>query len=159
MRPIYILLLPACSEPVPPLPPEAITVRTSIDGLAEGFDWAKNQALSYAHDVGDPVGPWYQAALPGREAFAMRDVSHQALGAHFLGLDEHTRNMLFRFARSISDEKDWRAKFAGRHAELDYDGRRLRATQATDIIGNPVSWVDVSIFPEESVTISVIDTD
>ncbi|MFA6126609.1 MAG: hypothetical protein WC699_04845 [Bacteroidales bacterium] len=33
----------------------------------------------------DPVGPWYEAAEPGREAFCMRDVSHQSMGAHALG--------------------------------------------------------------------------
>jgi len=80
---------------------------SSIDQLQERFDWAKAEALSFAHDGSDPVGLWYEAALPGRDAFCMRDVSHQALGAHFLGLDEHTRNMLFRFAKNISEEKDW----------------------------------------------------
>ena len=43
--------------------------------LVEAFNWAKKQALAYAFE-GDPVGPWYEAALPGREAFCMRDVSH-----------------------------------------------------------------------------------
>jgi len=31
------------------------------------------------------VGYWYEAALPGREAFCMRDVSHQSIGAETLG--------------------------------------------------------------------------
>ena len=70
------------------------------------FDWAKAQALAYAR-TGDPVGLWYEAALPGREAFCMRDVSHQAMGAHALGLAAHTRNMLHKFAVNISESKDW----------------------------------------------------
>src|SRR5260370_13899534 len=37
----------------------------------------------------------------------MRDVCHQATGAHALGLALHNRNMLRRFAENISDSKDW----------------------------------------------------
>jgi hypothetical protein len=43
----------------------------------EGFNWAKQQARAFGF-VGDPVGPWYEAALPGRSAFCMRDVAHKA---------------------------------------------------------------------------------
>jgi hypothetical protein len=74
--------------------------------LVQAFEWAKQQALAYVFD-GDPVGPWYEAALPGREAFCMRDVSHQSMGAHALGLSRYTQNMLHRFAENISDSKDW----------------------------------------------------
>ena len=70
------------------------------------FDWARQQALAYAFS-GDPVGDWYEAALPGREAFCMRDVSHQSMGAHALGLSGHTLNMLRKFAENISESKDW----------------------------------------------------
>ena len=74
--------------------------------LVLSFDWAKQQALSYVR-TNDPVGSWYEAALPGRDAFCMRDVSHQSTGAHFLGLQDHTRNMLSKFAVNISESKDW----------------------------------------------------
>ena len=53
------------------------------------------------------MGDWYEAALPKREAFCMRDVSHQAMGAHALGLQSHTLNMLRKFAVNVSEEKDW----------------------------------------------------
>jgi hypothetical protein len=62
--------------------------------------------LAYAF-TGDPVGPWYEAALPGRQAFCMRDTAHQGLGAHMLGLAQYTRNMLYKFAENISKSKDW----------------------------------------------------
>jgi len=62
-----------------------LELRSSDQELVQAFDWAKKQALSYVFD-GDPVGPWYEAALPGRRAFCMRDVSHQAAGAQALGL-------------------------------------------------------------------------
>jgi hypothetical protein len=74
--------------------------------LVERFAWAKEQALAYVFE-GDPVGAWYEAALPGREAFCMRDVSHQAMGAHALGLAAWNRNMLEKFAVNISDTRDW----------------------------------------------------
>ena len=76
------------------------------DNLNTAFAWARRQALAYAFS-GDPVGDWYEAALPGREAFCMRDVSHQSMGAHALGLGRHTRNMLRKFAENISESKDW----------------------------------------------------
>lgn len=74
--------------------------------LVKAFEWAKQEALGYVFE-NDPVGPWYEAALPGRASFCMRDVSHQSMGAHALGLDAHNRNMLHRFAENISDSKDW----------------------------------------------------
>jgi hypothetical protein len=74
--------------------------------LIDGFNWAKRQALSYVN-TGDPVGKWYEAALPGRYAFCMRDVSHQATGAQILGLTEWNKNMLMKFAANISESKDW----------------------------------------------------
>jgi hypothetical protein len=74
--------------------------------LTDGFHWARAQALAYVFQA-DPVGSWYEAALPGRAAFCMRDVSHQATGAHFLGLAHHTYNMLHRFAENIAAERDW----------------------------------------------------
>lgn len=83
-----------------------LVLESSDPRLVEGFNWAKQQALAYAFD-GDPVGPWCEAALPGREAFCMRDVSHQAMGAHALGLARHNLNMLKRFAENISESRDW----------------------------------------------------
>ena len=57
--------------------------------LVAGFEWAKDVSLRYVRQ-GDPVGPWYEAALPGRDAFCMRDVSHQVDGSLALGLYPHT---------------------------------------------------------------------
>jgi hypothetical protein len=84
----------------------ALEFGSSNARLVEAFRWAKQQALAYVFD-GDPVGPWYEAALPGRQAFCMRDVSHQSAGAHALGLAEYTENMLHRFAENIARSRDW----------------------------------------------------
>jgi hypothetical protein len=83
-----------------------VTFSSSNPDLNRLFEWAKNQALAYAFPD-DPVGFWYESALPGREAFCMRDVSHQSIGAHILGLEKHTKNMLRKFAENISESKDW----------------------------------------------------
>jgi hypothetical protein len=91
--------------------------------LAEGFNWAKTEALSYAHDHG-PIGPWYEAALPERNAFCMRDVSHMSTGAHLLGLGSHNRNMLRQFALHVSASKKWASWWeitsSGQPAPVDY---------------------------------------
>ena len=84
----------------------AIELSSDHGALVDGFNWAKQQALAYVFE-GDPVGKWYEAALPGREAFCMRDVSHQVTGALALGLSEHTKNMMRRFAENISSSRDW----------------------------------------------------
>ena len=83
-----------------------VSFASSDPELNRAWEWAKKTALSYVRE-GDAVGPWYEAALPGRDAFCMRDVSHQSTGAAVLGLDEYTKNMLFRFAENISESKDW----------------------------------------------------
>ncbi len=84
----------------------ALTFTSDDPLLQDGFNWAKAQALAYAF-TGDPVGDWYEAALPGRGAFCMRDVSHQATGAQLLGLASFNRNMLHRFAENISARRGW----------------------------------------------------
>jgi hypothetical protein len=83
-----------------------LLLKTSDPAIQQTFEWAKTQALAYVGPKGDPVGDWYEAALPGRHAFCMRDVSHQTIGAYALGLAAQNRNMLQHFAESISEQKD-----------------------------------------------------
>ena len=100
-----------------------LELESSDARLSDGFRWAKNQALSYAFS-GDPVGPWYEAALPGRQAFCMRDTSHQATGAQILGLAASNENMLRKFAENISASRDWCSYWeinkTNRPAPVDY---------------------------------------
>src|SRR6202035_2827896 len=35
------------------------------------FRWATQQALAYVHSGSDSIGPWYEAALPGRNSFCI----------------------------------------------------------------------------------------
>jgi len=83
-----------------------VSLESSDKALVDGFNWAKSQALAYVF-TGDPVGDWYEAALPGRSAFCMRDVSHQSIGAQVLGLAAFNHNMLRKFALSIAPSRDW----------------------------------------------------
>lgn len=84
-----------------------LEVNSSDAKLVGVFYWARSQAMAYAFDQGDPVGPWYEAVEPGREGFCIRDTCHQALGAQALGLARFNLNMLRRFVENISDSKDW----------------------------------------------------
>ena len=88
---------------------DQIALFTSSDKeMEQAYNWARHTALSYSHDGStDSVGPWYEAALPQREAFCMRDVSHQTVAGEILGLREQNLNMMTRFVENISDSKDW----------------------------------------------------
>lgn len=105
-------------------PKSQLQFSSSDQQLVNAFDWAKRQALAYAFK-GDPVGLWYEAALPGRDAFCMRDVSHQSVGAQALGLSAYTYNMLHHFAAGISASKDWCGYWEinreNRPAPIDYE--------------------------------------
>ncbi|SDO35131.1 hypothetical protein SAMN04487897_11297 [Paenibacillus sp. yr247] len=80
---------------------------SSVTYLNDGFEWAKKQALYYVHHGEDRVGLWYEAALPRRQSFCMRDIAHQSVGASGLGLHPHTKNMLYKFAENIAESRDW----------------------------------------------------
>jgi hypothetical protein len=101
----------------------SIEFESSDTRLVEGFRWAKTQALAYVRDSPE-IGPWYEAALPGRNAFCMRDVSHMSTGAQFLGLGPRTRTMLRQFAQHISASKKWCTWWEitgeGKPAPVDY---------------------------------------
>lgn len=106
---VALFTITSCTTPTKV---EVTTERTSLFSssdvdLVKSYDWAKNMALSYSHEGLDPVGLWYEAALPSREAFCMRDVSHQVVGAQILGLGQHNLNMMTKFAENISESKDW----------------------------------------------------
>lgn len=85
----------------------AVKFRSSDSLLQLAFDRAKAMALRYQGKPEDPVGPWYESALPPREAFCMRDVSHQAIAAEALGMRRENKNMMGLFATNISEAKDW----------------------------------------------------
>ena len=103
----FTLCLISCNQ-IEPVPIDEISLFSSSDTtLAKSYEWARKTALGYAHDDSDPVGYWYEAALPNREAFCMRDVAHQTIGAHILGLQPHNKNMMMRFAENITEAKDW----------------------------------------------------
>ncbi len=102
-----------------------VTFKSPDAYLNDGFVWAKEQALAYAHFGEDPVGLWYEAALPNRQAFCMRDVAHHSLGASVLGLSPLTKNMMIKFAENIAKSRDWCTFWeitkADEPAEVDYD--------------------------------------
>ena len=104
-----------------------LSFESSDKDLELTFYWAKKMALSYAHDGEDPVGCWYEAALPSRNAFCMRDAAHQSIGAEILGLSKHNYNMMYKFAANISETKDWCTYW-----EIDKDDNPCRADYVND---------------------------
>lgn len=104
----------------------AITFISSDEQLNQGFQWAKEQALSYSHE-GDLVGDWYEAALPERNSFCIRDVAHHAVGAQMLGLEGHTKNMLLRFVQNIAKSRQYCTFW-----EIDKDYRPCPVDYASD---------------------------
>lgn len=85
----------------------SIKFTSSDKQLEAAFKWAKGMAVHYKGKPGDPVGPWYESALPPRDAFCMRDVSHQSIGAEILGFSPENKNMLNLFVSNISTSKNW----------------------------------------------------
>jgi hypothetical protein len=104
-----------------------LRLSTSDPQLQRAFDRAKDQALHYVSSGQDPVKDWYEAALPGRSAFCMRDVSHQVMGAEALGLSAHNKSMLMRFAQGISQARDWASFW-----EIDREGKPSTADYVSD---------------------------
>jgi len=102
----------------------SIKFSSSDKKMEQAFVWAKSMALHYKGHPNDPVGPWYESALPPRDAFCMRDVSHQSIGAEILGLKQENRNMLTLFASNISASKNWCSYWeinkSGKPAPEDY---------------------------------------
>jgi len=104
-----------------------LILKTSDARIQQAFDWAKAQALVYVSSGNEPVRYFYESALPGRHAFCMRDVSHQAMGAEALGLAIQNKTMLTLFAKAISDSRDW----AG-YWEIDQKGKPSTADYVSD---------------------------
>lgn len=84
-----------------------LTFRSTDAALQTAFERGKEMALSHQGNPADPVGEWYEAALPSRFAFCMRDVAHQSMAAEMLGLGKANSNMFALFAKNITDSKDW----------------------------------------------------
>jgi hypothetical protein len=126
-KPFSLELIPPSGFAPSKRPASALELETPDTKLAAAFTWAKGQALDYVFPAsvhGDSVGDWYEAALPGRFAFCMRDVSHQATGAQALGLAAANFNMLRKFALGISPDRDfcsyWEIDKWNRPAPVDY---------------------------------------
>jgi hypothetical protein len=126
-KPFPLALVPPSGFKPAKRPESPLTLETHDAKLKAAFAWARDQALDYVFPAavhGDPVGDWYEAALPSRFAFCMRDVSHQATGAQVLGLGAFNLNMLRKFARGIAPARDfcsyWEIDKWNRPAPVDY---------------------------------------
>ncbi|CAN5213091.1 hypothetical protein BH11BAC5_BH11BAC5_14140 [soil metagenome] len=126
MKKIYLLIIviTCCFSKFSFSQESGVVFKSSDTAIENTFKWAKATALFYVGKNTDPVGPWYEAALPTRSAFCMRDVSHQSLGGEILGLHAQNKNMFLLFAKNISENKDWCSYWEinkwGKPAPADY---------------------------------------
>jgi hypothetical protein len=99
---------------------------SSDEALNEGYAWATAQALAWVQTGRDGAMPSYWAGLTDRPMFYSRDLAHQALGGHLLGLDVENHAMLEHFVASATPERGhyplWAFLFDGTAAEIDYRG-------------------------------------
>jgi hypothetical protein len=112
------------------------TLASSDRSLAGLFDRARRESLGFVRTGRDGELPSYWAGLQDRPMFYSRDVCHQALAAHLLGLDLENHTMLERFAGSATERRGyyplWSFLFDGTPAPIDYrdDDRFVRETPA-----------------------------
>ncbi|NUW42775.1 NPCBM/NEW2 domain-containing protein, partial [Nonomuraea rhodomycinica] len=102
-------------------PTSTLTINSPNATLNDGFNWGKDRALGMTFYPGNPmmgheaewwrlkdathteVQPGYWGAYTNRESYYNRDITHQSDGAHALGLDAETFNMLKTFAGDADD--------------------------------------------------------
>lgn len=104
---------------------DAFSLSSDDTVLVNIFNWAKSNSDHYVGNDSDPVGAWYEAALPKREAFCMRDVSHQCIGEELNGHGQANVNMMRKFVENISESKDycsyWEINRYNLPASVDYE--------------------------------------
>jgi hypothetical protein len=103
----------------------ALTFHSSSAELETGFAWAAARSLEWVRtDPAELASYW--AGLTDRPMFYSRDVAHQLLGAHLMGLDRENLTMMRHFAASATPARRhyplWAFLFDGTPAEIDYHG-------------------------------------
>jgi hypothetical protein len=113
-----------------------VRFRCSDEHLQEGFAWAVPASLDRVRTDEPGAMPSYWAGLTDRPMFYSRDVAHQVLGGHLLGLDRENAAMLRHFVESATPARGfyplWAFTFDGAPAGIDYvdDSRFVRETPA-----------------------------
>src|SRR5690348_3389648 len=102
-----------------------VRVDSSMRDLVESFSWASTRSYEWVKTGRDPrYLPSYWAGLTDRPLFYSRDLAHQMLGAHLLGLDTENLAMLRQFAGSSNGDRGWYPlwafEFDGTPAAIDY---------------------------------------
>ena len=120
---VLALVMPLVGMALDPPSRSPLALKSSDPALERGFLRLKGEALGFV--FGDaPVGPYCEASLPGRQAFCMRDISHQAVGAEVLGFSSANLNMLRAFVRNIAASRRfctyWEIDREGRPCKADY---------------------------------------
>ncbi|MDJ0384882.1 NPCBM/NEW2 domain-containing protein [Streptomyces sp. G-G2] len=128
-------------------PTSTLTIDSPNATLNDGFKWGKDRALGMTFYPGNPmmghepewwrlknsthttVEPGYWGAYTSRESYYNRDIAHQSDGAHALGLDAETFNMMKAFAADADDpgQNGWPLWAHSPHGAMYYiDGTGFR---------------------------------
>ncbi|MET9089737.1 hypothetical protein ABZX77_49160 [Streptomyces sp. NPDC004237] len=127
---------------ISPAAPADPKVTSSDPEVVAMFDWAERKANSWVqlpgtvgpvnadenHTSGTgtaPYGPTYWAGYANRSAYYSRDMTHQLIGAHLIGLDTENETMLRSYAASATAEHEyfpvWSLNFdAQTYLSIDY---------------------------------------
>lgn len=105
----------------------ALALRSGSNTLNADFAWARKRALDWVQTGKPGTIPSYWAGLTNRPAFYSRDVAHQMLGAHLLGLDAENISMLKVFAASATERRRWYPLWA-----FQFDGGIYRTDYKSD---------------------------
>lgn len=91
--------------------------------LSDGFSWAVARSMQWVQQDAPVASYW--AGLTDRPMFYSRDLAHQAVAGHLLGLGVQNRAMLTCFAESATSRRRfyplWAFLFDGTPAGLDYE--------------------------------------
>ncbi len=81
-----------------------IRISSPDKALVKIFKRAQITSHGSVGNDNDPVGPWYEAALPNREVFCIRDVSHQCIGAEILWQGKQNLNISVNGKTAVTAE-------------------------------------------------------
>lgn len=88
------------------------------------------------------------------------------IGEHYLQIDNlpllgglisvrHDGNKATRLTNNTTDTLTWEAAYMGKVDELTVNGKKQKTKSRTDLMGNIISYIEVSVTPKMEVKINI----
>lgn len=88
------------------------------------------------------------------------------IGEHYLQIDNlpllgglisvrHDGNKATRFTNNTTDTLTWEAAYMGKVDELTVNGKKQKTKSRTDLMGNIISYIEVSVTPKMEVKVNI----